>query len=395
MAVPTNVRPGDLITAVFFNDLLAEIASLEARLTLLEGTITPTGDIVISSINPPGTQAAPMRELNEVRIAGANFRLAVGAVRVFFDQTPVLNFKPGSNDSLLIFDVPNLPGNLPLAGQLVVLRVENGNSSTTRNVLVTPAVQDLQGDVDVIFRDDIPNPAPNPLAINQQALFAYRLRSRANLETSFQVTPSTSRTDLQPLLSVLDFNQNVIADGQIRLLPGEERSFFVRISSIPAAADNVTFTLTVAGESGAVVGGDGRPFTVGQVTQPQDPNIILGSPRFSATDSSGHDVPNASFDVATNTLRLPRGVQGALDFDVTFVNQGTYQITAVAGAGTTGWTIHAVPSSFIEQEANQQETPRLTARSNSTSSATGQINYTIKREGATLSQERRFDLQIM
>jgi hypothetical protein len=336
-----------------------------------------------------------MRELNEARIAGANFRLAVGAARVFFDQTPVLAFKPGSNDSLLIFDVPNLPGNLPLAGQLAVLRVENGTSSTTRNVLVTPAIQDLQGDVDVNFRDDIPNPAPNPLAINQPALFAYRLRSRANLETSFQVTPSTTRADLQPLLSVLDFNQNVIADGQIHLQPGEERSFFVRISSIPAAADNATFTLNVAGESGPVVGGDGRPFTVGQVTQAQDPNIVLGSPRFSATDASGHDVPDASFDVSTSTLRLPRGVQGALEFDVTFVGAGTYQITAVGEADTTGWTIRAVPTSFIEPAPNQQETPRLTARSNSTSSAAGQIVYTIKREGALLSQERRFNLQII
>ena len=395
MAFPPEVRPGDLITSDFMNRLLAELAALEGRVATLESQTTPTGNIVITSITPPGTQASPMRELSEVRIAGSNFRLSVGATRVFFNAAPVEAYKPGSNDSLLIFNVPNLP-TLPVTGQLVTLRLENGQSSTVRNVLVQPAVVDIQGDVDVIFRDDISNPQPNPLAVNAEALFAYRLRSRVNLETSFDLLPVATRPDLQPLLEVLDFNRQPIAGSSINLLPGEERSFFIRIASIPEAAGNATFNLNVGAASGAVEGSDSKPFTVGQVVDPSDPTIVLSSPSFSATDASGHEVPEATFDTASNTIRLPRGVQGVLDFTVTFAGAGTYRVTAAPGPNTNNWTLRAVPPSFIETIGNQTETPRLTVRANSNqSSPTGEVVFTIAREGATLNQTRRFNLELI
>lgn len=398
MAVPPQVRPGDLITADFVNGLLQELVALEGRVTILEaGSTTTTGGLVITSITPPGTQASPLREQSEARIAGSNFRLSVGATRVFFNDTPVAAYKPGSNDSLLIFDVPILPISppLPVTGAVLTLRLENGQESTTRSVLVLPQVTDLEGDIDVIFRDDIPNPAPNPIVPGQAATFAYRLRSRVNLEAVFDIVPVISLPDVQPTLQVLDSNQQQLLGSSINLRPGEEQLFFIRIPSIPAAAANANFSLNIGASSGNVEGLDPRSFTVGQPVQPSDPTISLSSPRFSATDSSGHDLPTAAYDVASNTIRLPQGAQAAMDYTVTFAGTGTYQVTAVLGANTVGWTVHPVPTSFIESLANQSEAPRFTVRPTVQASAAGTVVFAIQRDGQALNQTRTYNLALI
>src|SRR4051812_16577057 len=106
-ALPPPVERGDLITADLMNALLGKLGELETRVANLEAGSQSSTTVIITDLIPPGTAAAPIRVSSELRIVGQNFRFSLGAHRVFFDATRVDAFKPGSNDSLLIFDVPN------------------------------------------------------------------------------------------------------------------------------------------------------------------------------------------------------------------------------------------------------------------------------------------------
>jgi hypothetical protein len=86
---------------------------------------------------------------DELQVMGRHFGFSIGAQRVFIQGVRVTDFKAQSSDSLLVFNIPPIPG-LPAGGTTVTLSVTNQNTDT-RSLFVQPAQVVLGGQVDVTF----------------------------------------------------------------------------------------------------------------------------------------------------------------------------------------------------------------------------------------------------
>ena len=83
MTIPSEVKPGQLITAAFMNDILAELVDIRAQLASLPGSTT--SGLAILSLVPGGGSADPIIVGSELRIIGQEFRFSAGGHRVSFE----------------------------------------------------------------------------------------------------------------------------------------------------------------------------------------------------------------------------------------------------------------------------------------------------------------------
>ena len=390
-----HIRPGDLITANFMNGLLDELKLLEQRVATLEDSVSAGGAVKIFSVVPAGGIGTLIRVGQDLQILGINFGFTTGSQRVYFDSVRVDEFRPGSNDTRLTVPVPPLPPpDLPEAGRPVALRIENVTTSTSDTLIITilPVQRTLQGDVDVIWIDSSDNPSPDPIVAGQAATFAYHLRSRATLTADYTITPiiTVMSGTLPPGLTnlqVLDKDKVNIQDRRITLDPGQTKDFFIRIPLIPAGTTGLAFNLSVTATSANLSGNDQRPFTVGTHSEPSDANIQLVFDNFS---------PSAQFDSATNTISLRQGVIGTMNYQVTFKEAGTFDVTATLSSATN-WEIGLgdTPAQYIENTPNVTENPQFKVRPGASASATGQAVFSIIKSGQTVGQTRRYRLVLI
>jgi hypothetical protein len=126
-------RPGDLITADFFNALIEAIEDLQERVAELESGAS-TGGLTITGFDPPNQQ----RVGQEMAILGAGFLFPPALNSVTVDGVPVTEFRSGSDTGTLRFLVPALGGTLPPSGRGVPITVANTNGSAERGYLVLP-----------------------------------------------------------------------------------------------------------------------------------------------------------------------------------------------------------------------------------------------------------------
>ena len=113
MSTLNPVRPGDLITAAGWNQLISDLLSLEARVAALESG--PTGP-VITSTSPSGQITVP----SLLTIVGRNFVTPVnGQNTVSIEGATIDTFIVGSNETMLIIDLPTFAG-LPKTVQMTV-----------------------------------------------------------------------------------------------------------------------------------------------------------------------------------------------------------------------------------------------------------------------------------
>jgi hypothetical protein len=134
-----------------------------------------------------------------------------------------------------------------------------------------------------------------------------------------------------------------------------------------------------------------RTFIVGTATEPTDETIDLGSPVFTAINpDTGGPVPGASFNFGTNTIRLPVGALGTIEYTAHFGEVGLHQMTIQAASGTTGWTLTRTPTQHTETETHDGETLRFTLTPSASATTPTEITYRVKRQGETLDQTRRF-----
>lgn len=322
-----NVLPGDLITADQMNRVFQELISLGVRVTALEGSTISGSAVVITDLNPP---SGTVQVGTELRVIGRNFGFSLGATRVYIDDTRVLNFKLGSNDQQLIFDVPSSI-NVPQAGRNALLTVNNQNSTAQRTLSLLPS-QILAGAADVIFTGMTPAiPAPNnPLVFN------FRLRSRANLGASFAIQPviavAANQADWQSRVQVLDQSQGVIASNQISVPAGQEVLFSVRISQVPQVPNGTQFSLSVMASAGGVAGSSGLlTNTVGQAGETPDNSITL--------NFSSSEVLLGSATITSSQIQMAQGARANVALAATFTIVGQYSITTSLSQGAANWQV--------------------------------------------------------
>ncbi len=381
-----QVQPGALITDILLNSILDKLESLDSRITTLESLITGGTSATITSIVPPG----PLRVGQEIQVLGRNLGFLAGTQRVFLDNTSINIFKAGSNDSKLIFDIPDLPG-IPVAGRQVVLTVANQFSSDSRTIVILPA---LHGNIAVTFLGVTPT-TPTP---NQPATFHYRLQSNTDLASSYAITASVTIPEWNNLLQLLDDSLNVVSSGQISVDAGQQKDFFIRITSIPAGSTGTLFSLTVSAQSGTVIGSSGQQgFEVGQPAEPLDNSITFLQPTVTfIPDASG-----GAFDDRTDTISLKQGFTIVVAMTATCSVAGTYDATITSSPSTTNWTM-LVPTDQKQFIITQQQLTQgggkvnqeidFKVKAEAGASATGQATFRLQREGLTSSQVKLFPL---
>ena len=172
MAIPSRVRPGDLIVADDWNLVVTTLEEMLARIAALEGGGTGLG-LEIIGLSPA---SGPYLIGSPLTVIGHGFDFFSGAGRVFLNGTRALTFEAGSSDTQLTFIIPPVPGVVE-PGTPVTLRVTNGaGQEDTRDIVLRPAPIVLFGDVDVNWL------ALNPATIQPDApvTFHFRITSRAS-----------------------------------------------------------------------------------------------------------------------------------------------------------------------------------------------------------------------
>ena len=366
-----------------------------------------TGDepLEITNLTPDGTAADPIITGEPLQIEGGNFRYSVGAQRVSLDGSQITSYDHLlSNDFNLVVNVPLISG-LPENGRDMVLRVDNGLDSVSQTVRVAPPEQVLQGNVDVLWNDDLDvNPNPNPVLTGGGALVGYVLNSRASDQADFVISAAITDVTWQSQLVVLDENQDQVNDNIISLEQGEERPFFIRIVNIPATAGRDPFRLTVTAQAEQVVGSHSRVIPIGIPVQPPDDTITVAFNSFQAFTAAGGLDTTSNFNPATNTVNLQSGSFGLLSLVITFEQfAALYDVTLARTGGSAGWLmgLESVPSGQSPQtlsfdERNQpmpvNENLNLQIQLAPDATTTGELTLRVQRRSATRDQTIVFRL---
>jgi hypothetical protein len=129
-----RVQPGDLITAGFVNGLIDQLIALDGRVSDLERVLPGHGAIQIFSPLSSDTYHIG----SELRVVGQGFGIPALNTVLFDGISRVSTFKAGSNDNLLILDIPTFV--IPSQGKVVTMSVSNATGFAQVNFTLLPPV---------------------------------------------------------------------------------------------------------------------------------------------------------------------------------------------------------------------------------------------------------------
>jgi hypothetical protein len=388
-----QVRPGELITAELMNQILAQLESLEARVTRLEaGGDTTPGDAapVITRLVPPETET--MRVNQTIEVFGRNFAFTTGSLRLTIDGIPVTSFDTSaSNNEHLVFSIPPLPS-LPQTGRVVDLVARVGTQSAQRRINVLPLVTTQRGRVSPSFV------SVDPVRITPGATtpvtFRYNLVAATLFPATFFVRPIVTgianQGEWQNRLVVLNRQGQQIPSRQISMGPSEETIFFLQLTSVPPSpagqtTGNITLTAEVTAEN-VETGTDSRTFPLGETIE-EDTSIELPSPPLAE--------PTAALSGTTVRLGPNTGVNISLGLRFTQLINATggdeYTLSAAILEGND-WSAGIAPGFsdvIVVRTAGEQASADFTVRTGANPSATGRVEFRLQRKGAG-SKRRTF-----
>lgn len=365
-----QAKPGDLITAQDWNELVDAVNSALIRIAALEAGSEPGIGLAVTELNPDG----PYHVGDRLQVIGRNFDYTTGANRVFINTTQVLNILPSSSDFLLEFDIPSVPG-LAQGGSQVDLIIMNETESVTWQIILRPRQSPLQGIVTVEYL----SVTPTTIVENQAVTFAYRITSGTNNSATWSLNPqiavASNSAAWNSQLSIVNESGNPIPSGQITLDPGQSQEIGVRIGTVPTGTDGVQFGLSLTAQAESITGTSGiRQFTVGTEDIPPDETITL-APQPAASSPGALEGSN---------FTVPGGMTRTLAIAATFTVAGTYSNTQEIHGSTSGWTISLAPG-----------TPSSYTITSADLSATGQVQRLMRfNVTATVSAAASTDLEI-
>jgi hypothetical protein len=320
----THVSPGDVISASVWNGMVDSINDMLIRLQHLEDGGVAGDHLSVTQLLPAG----PYRVGDVLQIQGHNFQYAAGAARVFFNATQVLGLLPSSTDSLLVFQIPSVPGVLE-SGTAVELTVLNQAESVKQQVTLRPKLTALQGNVTLEWQ----SVTPATVLAGQVATFVYRLTSGTNKSAVWALTAvvdvAANAAAWNSQLRVLDALGTELNPRQIALDPGQQLNVQVQIPSVPGGTNGTSFGVTLSAAAESINGSSGiRQFVVGTPTPPPDATMSLQT------------VPGLSPKLSGNTLSVQGGQSSTLAISATLTVAGTYNITRSVLGGVAGWAVN-------------------------------------------------------
>src|SRR5215216_395760 len=392
-----QVRPGELITAELMNEMLAQLESLEGRVTALEaGTGVPT-----QPENPAViTEVANSVQLDhDLEIHGRNFGFLKGAQRVTIDGVVQNEYMVGSRDDLLIVKVRNIT-EVTETGKPVQLVVSNGIAPpATRPLTIFPS-QQLGGSVDFTIGDVVPativEGSASPVNFNCQ------ITSQATLRTTFTVSANisgmTNAAEWNRRLQLLNVDGGPITSDTFDLAPRQSRNFLVRLASVPRPAGGAQFTLTLTATSGAAGGTAARDFRVGENVPEDLTNIPI---------LQFESIENGTINTARDTISVRAGQQATVTLRAEFATTGSYGATLLTESGTSNWEV-ALNEPFPDlggpptngtyqitlptSGAPVPKNPEFLIRPGSTATSPGVLTLRLRRSDLTIARNIKFTL---
>ena len=343
--MPLNdIRPGELITAQFINDLIAELRELEGRVARLEAG---SGQVVITDIRPSRTVNA----LTDLFVDGRNFEVPSRFNEVLLGSVPATEFKEGSSTNLLIFTIPNM-GDTAVTVPLII-RNQFGEARDTL-VIQPPGDPTLSGEVTILPRFE----GLGEITVGETFIYWFSITSNTNLDETYNfgfnyVNPVGSATiaeweaqteivttDMSPDAPEFPPTTGITTITQRELTRLQATAVGVRMT-IPDGAISVMMSLSVA-----------------STTNPTDPqlnrssnlvDIVVGEVTAGGDLDIDFEILVAgagSFDTATNTINLPVGATVPVQITAEFRadTAGNYTAQIQYDPDSAGWPAPNPPS---------------------------------------------------
>jgi hypothetical protein len=189
------VKPGDVITAQMWNQVLSTINSLSARVAILEENNQQIGQLTIIDTNPK-----PVALGNQLTVFGTNFGLP-GEATITVDglQVPMSSISQATG-SMLVFTLPSIQG-VPSgsAGKQVTLTIshpQNGFAAST--ITVVRAAPTLPGGTLTLNMSQ--PPTADRIEAGQSYIYGFTITAISNMEETFNLTPQISQSGWQAIV---------------------------------------------------------------------------------------------------------------------------------------------------------------------------------------------------
>lgn len=336
------VRPGDLITSVYINDLLAALEAVEERVRELEqgsaGRLLSITDLLPSST---------IRSGEELTVVGRNFEVPVSLNTVTVGSVRITTFNEAS-ENRLVFNVL-----VPVTTRTEMdLTVRNNNGQAVRRLVVDPPAPRIPiGELFVIesfaglgvIRED------------QEYIYLFRVRSETDINESYRFQVSFENAQGATAADWSD-NAALVTPENVALpalvpLTNVERQIGVRVR-VPGGAIGVTMILSARSQNSP---GDpllnktvSVPIQIDQQQPVSDSRIQFGAPLVFGSGRLAAD----------GAIELPiGGGQARIQTEVHFDVGGDYDITAAFDPDATDvWLAEpANPASTIEDDNGDQQ----------------------------------------
>ncbi len=288
----TPVKPGDLISAAYLNQILG---SFDSRISALESSTQGGGQIVIQQLLPLGTFYVG----NQIHLVGQNFGLPANVV-VTIGGAKVTNFLAGSGNTDLFFDIPAVQGLQP-SGTLVTLTVDNNSSPAPASTTLTLFPQPLSSPSGNILVTMTAPPSVGTVTAGNSYVYGFTITGFTSLTDTYGVTATLDSASLGAGWTAVPVDPSALTPiTSVSIPQGQNTSTPVAVKvTIPATAGVTSASVTLTFVSSLKPGVSGSGSTTITVNAAPPPPNTLGLTIFAA--GAGTVSPDGS------TLSLPAG----------------------------------------------------------------------------------------
>lgn len=324
--LPDSVQPGDLITAAHFNQLRLFLQSLDARVSSLEAAQEDEDALVILNILPTGV----IRTGDEMTILGRNFGTPdENVLRIAGVQ--VTQFKPGSDDTVLILDVPPIAGLSP-NGQVVTLTLSNPRGFVSEEIFLQPGTSSiLTASFNITY---VGQAEPGDITPGDSHVFLFNVVALTSRAASYGL----SATCDQGWQAVVVAEDGSVVSPPLVTIPqspppeGTTRTFGVRVSVPEDAESGTVFQVGLgisAVENPLQAGGRTMAFEVG--AEPEEPSTAI-------VVSTEFVIPPGQR--VGDIVQVPVGATAVVRLQVEVEQEGEYEVQTpeVEGDPNARWT---------------------------------------------------------
>jgi hypothetical protein len=299
----SEVRAGDLITAELMNQILADVANLQARLMLLEEGIPSQSSPQIVLVNPNNGVMIG----SQLQVSG--FNLAPDQLTsVRMGGRPVTVFSTASHSKLLAFDVPPILG-IPPEGAEVNLVITNafGSDDIMVEVLRSQATE-LSVDITMLYTN-IPTETLEP---NTEYTFTVSISALTSMASQYILIPNIDNPDWSTRL--------VSSSNRITIPTSQPTPFEFDVDVIVTTGDSgsAEFYLRIEADGQSEQFGESSPLSleIDEVTE-VNTEISFGTVEISPSN----------IDAATGNLQLVAGGNVVFRVNAIFGAVGNYTVS--------------------------------------------------------------------